>query len=206
MREYSTDKEQVELIKKWWNDYGKAIAVAVLAGLIIGFGWRYWQQKEVKTAQQASVLYQEMSSVYLKDNTSNISDQAKVLKTQYQKTPYATYAAFLQARQAVAQKDLQQAHSQFQWVIQNSNIDTFRQVARIRDARVLLAQKQYDAALNVLNDVDEKTYQPMIDAVKGDIYAAKGEKEKAQKAYQAAKIGYLAVDISNPLLDMKLAG
>ena len=61
MEIYTTEEEQVEALKKWWRENGKA----VIAGFIIGFGaifgWREWQAHVTEEAQKASRQFQEMA-------------------------------------------------------------------------------------------------------------------------------------------------
>ena len=37
---YKTEEEQVEAIKKWWNENGKSIIVGIVVGITAIFGWR----------------------------------------------------------------------------------------------------------------------------------------------------------------------
>ena len=36
-----SNKEQADLVKAFWNDYGRWIAIAIIIGLVLGFGWRW---------------------------------------------------------------------------------------------------------------------------------------------------------------------
>ena len=37
---YKTEEEQVEAIKKWWQENGKSIIAGVVIGITAIFGWR----------------------------------------------------------------------------------------------------------------------------------------------------------------------
>lgn len=200
-----TDKEQIELIKKWCREYGVVIGIAIVIGLAVGFGWRYWHRHKVVKAEQASIIYTEMQNAASQKKFTVAQALAARLMTQYRSTPYAGMGALLSARDAVLQSNLKLALDKLQWVIKNSKMASLKQIARVRAARILLATKQYQAALNILKTVDDPMYQPLIDSVKGDIYRALGKNKLAQQSYQAAKNGFENSGIVDPFLNMKIS-
>ena len=200
-----SDKEQVELLKKWLREYGVAITVAIIFGLGLGFGWRYWHRHKIEQAEHASMVYQQLQ-VAASQNQFNI---ARMLATQlinkYHSTPYASMAALLWARDAVLQNNLKLALAKLQWVVKNGKTVSLKQIARLRAARILLAQKKYQPALNLLKTVDDPVYQPLVDSVKGDIYGAMGKTALAKKSYKFAQSGLKAGGLVDPFLNMKIS-
>jgi predicted negative regulator of RcsB-dependent stress response len=57
----------------------------------------------------------------------------------------------------------------------------------------------------MLQHVDDATYQPLIDGVKGDIYAAMGNASAAKQAYQTAQNETQAAKMMDPVLQMKVS-
>ena len=52
--EYETEEQQVEALKEWWAENGRAIiAGVVLGGVVIG-GWGWWQSHRENQAVAAS--------------------------------------------------------------------------------------------------------------------------------------------------------
>lgn len=205
MSAYETDKEQIEMIKKWWNDYGKALLIAIIIGLALGFGWRYWRQHKVEVSQQASGIYQSMTIAAEKQDEKTATVLADKLMKDFSNTAYASLAGLLSAKNSVEQKQLKQAYQDLQWVIKNSDVKSFRQIARIRAARILIAENKAKAALKLLSTVDDKSYAPLTSEVKGDAYASLNNKKAALEAYKAANLGLLEMGMTNPLLQMKMA-
>lgn len=201
----ATDREQIEELKKWWNEYGKAIAIAVIVGLFIGFAWRYWHIYVAAKETAASEIYQSMGQASLLKQEGVVAQDALQLQSQYSKTVYASLASFLQAQVAVSQGHYVDADTSLIWVMNHSQNSAFQQIARIRDARVLLQLSKLDQAMNVISTVSDGAYQPMIDEVKAEIYAAQGNNKKAADLFQTAKAGYDLAGISNPLLNLKVA-
>lgn len=200
-----TDKEQVDMIKKWWNDYGKLIAIAIAVGLVVAFGWRYWRAHKVNQVQKASSLYEQLVIADSQHNVKVAEQVTLTLMSKYKGTPYATLVAMRAARASVNAKDYKKALQQSEWVIKNSDNKSFRQIARLRAARILVFQKKTQAALTMLEKVDDKTFVPLINEVKGDIYTALKKPNEAKKAYKLAKSGLKAEGVSSPVLNMKLA-
>jgi predicted negative regulator of RcsB-dependent stress response len=202
----AVDKEQIEMLSQLWKDYGRGILIAVIIGLGVGLGWKYWYQHKNVYRAQSSVAYQQFYSATVMRNDKAAATYLTNLKTKFKDSPYASMGALLNARVNAEEGNAKEALTQLQWVIDNSKMASFREMARIRSAQILLSIKQYSEASNILQVVDDKSYQPMLDNVKGDIYAAQGEKEKSEQAYQAAKTGFESMGLNNPILDMKLSG
>ena len=57
---YNTEEEQVEAIKKWWNENGKSIIAGIIIGVIAIFGWRSYENHTAMQAKAASILYEQL--------------------------------------------------------------------------------------------------------------------------------------------------
>jgi len=201
----ATDKEQVEMLKNWWNNTGKWIAIAIVIGLLAGSGWRFWKSHERVRAQAAAGLYQSILVAQDKHEFSTVNLLVNKMAKDYRATPYATMAKLVQAENAVKQKHDAVAIKALQWALTHTSQPSFKQIARLRLARVMTQQKQYQAALTLLNTVDDKTFMPIINQTQGDIYQAMGQSQKAQTAWQKAQSGYTSERLANPILNMQLA-
>tara|TARA_B100000989_G_scaffold298977_1_gene291573 strand:- start:9404 stop:10033 length:630 start_codon:yes stop_codon:yes gene_type:complete len=202
--DYLNEDEQVEALKGWLKKYGTSIVTGVVLGIVIMYGIQYWKKHSVETSMQASILYEQMLNSLANGNKDDVSEQANTLKSDYAKTPYAGAASLLLAREAVYQGDLKAASEDLAWTIKNSKNPALRQVARLRQARVLSSLNDNQAALDVLSKVDDASYQMAIDGVSGDIYLAMDQKDKAEQRYQAA-LKIVPVNSSfRPILQMKL--
>jgi len=71
-----------------------------------------------------------------------------------------------------------------------------------RLARVLVAQNKADAALKVLDAVQDKAYKASVSELRGDIYLVQKQTDKARAAYQDA-VADSKGNVS-PVLQMKL--
>ena len=79
-----------------------------------------------------------------------------------------------------------------------------QQTARLRLARVVLAEKKPKAALALLTGAEAGAFEAAYAETQGDIYAATGERAKALDAYQRALTGYVSQPTKQSLLKMKI--
>jgi predicted negative regulator of RcsB-dependent stress response len=187
MNDYANEHEQWEGIKTWWKENGTLIVVVMILSMAASFGWRYWQQQQLQKRSEASQFYDQLISVYAMDPNSKFIDRiASTLETNYPRTPYANASALLEAKIAVEKQDLATATKKLQWVIDHSRDASLRTIARIRLARVLLAQKNFQGALALTNQDTDADYLALTNLLRGDIYLAQGQMAQARQAYQDA--------------------
>ena len=100
------DDEELESLKRFWQDYGMPILVGASIALAVFAGWRYWQQSQLQTAALAANGYQASQDAYQKlvanpeDKAANteLQREAQKLLQEYPQTPYAANAALLLAK------------------------------------------------------------------------------------------------------------
>ncbi|KPJ67925.1 MAG: hypothetical protein AMJ43_02400 [Coxiella sp. DG_40] len=199
-----SDKDQIQAIKDWWKKYGTTIILSIIIVLGVSFGWRYWHYYKNKQAEQASVLYEQMLSAKVTQKTTDFKLFAENLIKDYSSTPYAALASLMLAKEAVDSKNLISAQQNLQWIVKHANNVSFKQIARIRKARILLAQKQFPQALQLLQHVDDKAFMPEISETIGDIYVAQSNNAKALQEYKKALSGVAQNSITRPILEMKI--
>ncbi len=204
MTEYLTEQEQIQLLKNWLKRYGPTIIVGFLLATLITAGWRYWQYYRAKTLLHASAVYDEMLAARAQNNPTQTAAQAEKLLHNYSNTPYAQMAAFMLARDAVLKKNYQQALKQLSWAMDHTSNQAVREIARLRQARILINDKKPKEALDLLNKSNDKTFAGLTDEARGDAYLALTDKAAAQKAYQLALNELPNAEVTRPILQMKL--
>lgn len=191
MEPYNTEEEQLEALKRWWNENGRSIVVGVVIALAGTFGWQSWQSNKAQQQQSASDVYQAMMRSMGAGMPSSGGGEsiglANTLKSEYSGTAYAQFAALHLAAIAVGNGELTEAEEQLRWVLGKATkgSDT-AQVAQMRLARVLAASGQTDQALAILTEAGEGTYAASYAAAEGDILLAAGRDDEARVAYGKA--------------------
>jgi len=203
MEIFHTEEQQVEHIKQLWGKYGTTIIVAAVLGLALNFGVQAWKSHKGSFQAQASMSFEKMIDDMASADVEGMEAEATVLISKYKKTPYATFASMMLARQAVNEGEFEKARTHLEWVIKNTNDRPLKQVATIRLARVLLAEKKQDEALAVLDKVIDDNFMPAIEEVKGDIFLSRGDKLKARNAYRQALTAFPNNAQARPVLKMK---
>ena len=150
------DDEQLEAIKNWWNENGTSLVVTLVVVVAGVFGYQAWENQQEASAEQASVIYEDLVSAIVKESPLQaLSDDdistgrflAGRLQDEHSGSGYAQLATLLLAKLSVEAGDLSAAEKELRWVLDNGADESLEPIVRLRLARVLLAQEQTDAAL-----------------------------------------------------------
>lgn len=200
---YETEEEQLEALRRWWSENGRAVIVGVVLAVAVVFGWRTWVQHRRAQAEGASVAYQMLLQQINSGENRKVSELGRQIIGTYPTSTYAVLTSLTMAQQAMDRKDLNAAGAQLSWAVQHAKIPELKELARVRLARVLIAQGKAQQALQQLND-GTASFDAMIEEVKGDAYLALGKRADAYRAYNKALSGYGDVPAKQQLLRMKL--
>lgn len=200
---YSTEQEQIALLKRWLKIYTPPIILGIIIAVAIGFGWNRWQSAKIQTTEAASVAYVNMIGATLDHLDSEAALMANSLIEKYSGTPYAQFASLLLAKQAAENGTYDEAAKRLNWIISKASIPSIKQIAKIRLAKVDIAEGNPQAALTLLEIIDDNAYLGMIAGVRGDAYLALKQPEQAKAAYAAA--AKALPPSAGALIQMKLA-
>ena len=188
MAEYETEEQQVEALKQWWADNGRAVLLGIGLGLVMIFGFRGWQGHKASVAQDASGAYTSViESLENDDGGEQFLELVGDIRDQHKGSPYAAMASLAEARFHVEENRLEDAESALRWAIDKGSFREIIPVARLRLVRVLAAQDNHDDALAVLDDVKSSSFVGHVDEIRGDIYVQMGDTTQAASAYRRAQ-------------------
>jgi predicted negative regulator of RcsB-dependent stress response len=208
-----TDEEQVEVLKKWWEENGTSLVVAVVLALGANFGYRAWENNVRETGEAASAIYEDLvvASGNIVPGAEDDSMEktayslGESLKADYSGTTYAVFAAMHLARMGVEAGDFDRAQRELQWVLDQGTDKHLETIARTRLARVMIAKSDPTAAMSLLINFKPSEGQlSSYEEVLGDVYHALGDDENARMSYQKA-LENVAEEVNKPLLELKLA-
>lgn len=215
MADHITEEEQIEALKRWWDENGKQVVLAIVLTVGGYFGWQAWTDHVDDQTAAASLVYQEMldnmdgavpGDTLGADKQAEISLLAETLKQDYSNTQYAFYAALIKAKLAVESTNLAAAAVELQWAMDNADETVNENIARLRLARVEAAAGNLDTALQLVQGVDAGELKSAFDEAKGDFYQQQGNAGAAYSAYEAAMMSIDAGNSSaSQLLQLKIS-
>lgn len=186
MEIYSSEEQQVEAIKRFWDQYGKAILGGVVLGLAVLYGFRFYQGQQRANAEQASVQFSQL----IEQRSDNASEdwlaQAQGFIDGSSKDAYAVMAALLAAKDAVTLKQYDKAEAQLNWVLAQAKEPAVLALTQLRLARLQREQGKLDAALTTLSTAVPKGFVAMQAELKGDVLVQAERLAEAKAAYQLA--------------------
>ncbi len=194
MSTHLTEEEQLEVLKRWWKDYGKTVVTAIVAAVVVYFAWTAWQDKQRVKAESASSQYDTLVKLLSVEQGKTLSDADKAtaehmaneLKEKNGKSLYAQGAAFYLAKAAVDAGNLDKAVTELQWILSSKPDIATAQLAHVRLARVYVAKAAYTEAQAQIAEEPSKAFASEYAEVRGDILKAQGNKEAAATAYKKA--------------------
>jgi len=190
-----SEDEQVEALKSWWKENGKSVVAGIVMGLGGVFGWQYWTQHQEQVAEQASQQFEQLTNSVAAGSATAVT-QAEAVIAQYERSPYAIFAALNLAKVKFQQGDIDGAKEQLQWVMAKADDQSLQQIARLRLARLLLDQGAVDEASSLVAQASPDNFRGDFAELRGDIALMKGDQEAARLAYGEA----LEYQVSNSAL------
>jgi predicted negative regulator of RcsB-dependent stress response len=197
---YNSEQEQVEALKAWWDKNGRSSLAALAVFLLSVLGWQGWNDHRNQGAEAASTHYQQMLEMMEQDGAQAM-EAGRALIANYPDSIYAATASMAMAKLAVAEEDLDSAAAHLRAAMQQSDQPELSALARLRLARVELAQGKHDAALATLAG---GAAGAASDELRGDILLVQGKNDEARSAYVKALSAYGDTIDKREMVQMKL--
>ena len=193
----STEEEQVDQIKKWWNSNGKQIIAGAVIGLAGIWGWNTYSDYQDKQSLNARSLYLSYAS-----DSNNLGAYDK-LTTDFSSSTYSDQAILLMAKYLFDAGSYTEALGVIEPLINNPSSVIANTVA-LRAASIYLQLGQHDQALSILEGQSEDGFSGLIYNLIGDIYLDLGNRAEAQKHYSLAIDNVTANSNLSQLIQIKL--
>jgi predicted negative regulator of RcsB-dependent stress response len=210
LEDYRTEEEQVEAIKRWWDENGKSTVVAIVLAVVASFSWRYWQDEQQRQREQASVVYQQLldfvSQNSLDDNGQKAAlSLANQIESDYASSGYATLAGLAKASIAMSSADFGTAESALLALKAKKLDPEMAALVNIRLAKVQFSKGDLTAAMATLGG-DMQKFAAQAAELRGDILAAQGNNAAALDAYNEAQVSASESEnmSASPLLRIKI--
>lgn len=186
MSEHITDDQQVEQLKKWWKENGRAIVLGIVLGLGAIGGWQGWQSYQQSQAEAGAALYDSFIVQLLAGNQAEAQALFAQIDTDYGRSIYAAFAHLQMASAVLQQNDVPSAIAHLRAVTANTKDKALAQLAALRLARLELDQDDFAAARNALALVKDEAFTAEKLALEGRLALAEKDYDKARAALTAA--------------------
>lgn len=197
---YETEQEQIEAVKRWWDENGRSVIVGLVLGVCALLAWNGWNSYVQQRNENASLEYFKIAQAVednQKEQASNLVDE---LVKKYGSTHYASLAQMMGAKVDAETNNTQGAVKRLQWILAKGKQDAFKDIARLRLAELYISQSDLSQAKTVLSGIKGKAFTSQADELKGDLALAQGQIQQAKTLFTSA----LPQATNKLLLQMKL--
>jgi predicted negative regulator of RcsB-dependent stress response len=178
---YSNENEQVDALRRFFANNGKALAVGVVIGIAALGGWRYWSSHQQDSAKTVSAEYQKVTRAMQAGKPETL-EAVNTFASENSNT-YGALAALDLAKQYVDSNQLDKAATLLQNGLKDTKDANLQAVINLRLARIQLQQNQADAALKTLDSVKGDGWTAIVADIRGEALLSKGDKQGARDAW-----------------------
>ena len=203
--DFYSEQEQWERVKQWLRENGLWLLAGVVIGVAALAGWRWWQERIELQALAASSKYSQVLEAFGRGDRTRGFTLIDELRQDHGSSPYADQADLLAARSLVETSELGKAVERLTRVMKDSRDEQLRLVARLRLARVQLAQGNPDIAMATLDGAAAGSFAARFDEVRGDVLYGKGDKPGALRAWRKALETDVDGSLDRPAVELKVA-
>ena len=184
---YETEEQQVEALKAWWDENGRAVLLGVGLGIFVIAAYNFWQSRKEQSAVEASDLYSQSVDALRAGDTEKAQALATELSDKHGSALYASYGRLAAARAAIEGGDIAAAAEHLEWAVKNTDQPDVKVVAQVRLARVKAELGDVAAGLKALPKNVNEAFTGIVEEVRGDLHLLDGDPAAARNAYLAAQ-------------------
>ncbi|MDB3870097.1 tetratricopeptide repeat protein [Candidatus Thioglobus sp.] len=192
-----TEDEQAQQIKKWIKENGLQIVV----GISLGLGG-IWGLGAYKTYQNEQSI--QARSLYLNTASSDSEAAFETLSASHSDSGYTQQAGLILAKNAVKKQDYESALQHLSTLV-NADNDLIAIVANMRIASIQLEMGKFEEAISTLDSKSSGEFNGLYSQLKGDIYVADNQIDKAKEQYKLALSQISRDSELQSLISIKLA-
>jgi predicted negative regulator of RcsB-dependent stress response len=200
------EQEQLDALKTWWKDNRKWLLTVLAVAAVVFSAYKFWENYQGKRAAEASTLYAEVLKQVASNDAKRINDSVAVLVEKYSNTAYAPRAQLLAVQANMQARDMAQARTQLEWVIAHASERGLQDTARLKLSSILLDEKDYTAAMKLLDAAHPDAFVGLFADLKGDVLVAQGKTDEARAAYKLAFEKMDSKSAYRNLVQLKLDG
>lgn len=186
MDDLLSEKEKIEQLRRWWKENGPFVIGGLVLGVLALSGWNYYQSWQIRQAEAAKATYDKLAIAVNNADADSSAVQLATLEADYAGTPYLDQGRLMMAKLHADAGRLDEAAAQLDAVTRETDDPELERIARMRLARVLLAEGDTDGALAALPLSGAGAFAAAFHELRGDILARRGETDAAREEYRVA--------------------
>ena len=200
-----TEKEQIEQMRAWWNEYGNYVIGGIIVGVAIIVGVNQFRVYDVTKHTEASVLFETVFEAVADGDRDDAEAAAADLYANYPSTEYPSQARLAMARLYMDKGRDYDAANALREIVDSEPDSEFGLIARLRLAKVLLYQDKSQEVVDLLGDREESAFTARYSESLGDAYVALDQPADAQESYLRAMADSATMPtVDRALVQMKL--
>ncbi|OCQ51329.1 hypothetical protein Ppb6_03557 [Photorhabdus australis subsp. thailandensis] len=201
MEVYTNENEQVDAIRRFFANNGKALVFGLVLGAGALIGWRYWQSHQTNQLQASAEAFEQVNSGLLSGKKENNTAVEKFASET--NNSYGVMAYMQLAKLAVEKNELAKAEQFLSTAVGQAKSEDLQALVNIRLARVQLAEDKADVALKTLEQVKGSGWVAVAEDIRGDALLKKGDIAGARAAYTKGLVANSPQAIKS-MLNLKL--
>jgi predicted negative regulator of RcsB-dependent stress response len=198
------EHEQSERVRGWLRQNGSSLVTGILMGLLLVFGWQFWQKRGDQHKAEASGQYDTFITALEAKDAAKVKVLSGQLNEKFSDTGYATLAALRQVSFLHDSGKDAEALALLRSTRAKAKDPDFVEIIDVRIARLLLMMGKPGDASKELAKIANPKYPQLTDELRGDIAAAQGKRDEARKAYEQALSRLDEGAATRQLLELKL--
>lgn len=172
----------------FWEKNKKNILYGAVFFVSIYLASNFYFSNQKNSQFLASEIYQKIQVEFEK---SDISEYVKELKEKYPESPYAARASLIAARNNLKNQNMDEAISNYDWAINNTNEKSIESLALFSKAKLQFINGNLDLSEQTVNKINSNGYEGLKNYLLGDIYQKRNLNKKALAFYETAYSFYL---------------
>lgn len=198
------EQEKLDELKAWWKQNGKWVITGLVVFVLAVAGWHGWQTWNHRQAIAASQLFGRALQAAMINDAKAVREITGQIMENYDRTAYATPAAWLAGQVNHASGDLKSALAQYAYALDKARDASIEQLARLRLAALRMDAGDHAGALVLLDQPHDPAYAGLYANLRGDVLIEQGKPAEARAAYQEALKRLGEQSALAPLVQMKL--
>ena len=187
--------EQSERARKWFQNNGGSLLVAVLAAMALIWGYKSFQNNKLHTTEQAGLNFQAVALAIESKNDAQVSQLSAEIRKSYGATTYAALAGLAEAKYLTESGKIAAAETALRLAKDAGSSVQIRTLATLRLARLLNGRGKAQEALDALKGIEDEGFKAQTQEHRGDALAQLGKLTDAKAAYASA---LTATDLAAP--------